>query len=89
MVRNKLSIKNRGWKIPEKNNPTIALDILYVKEKEICLAYISKSNSNCEKQIILVMIPNKEKERWHCLAIKEVSELLRGITLKHQSDFYV
>ena len=35
------------------------------------------------------MIPNKEKESRHCLAIKEVSELLRGITLKHQSDLYV
>ena len=25
-------------------------------------AYISKINSNCEKQIILLMIPNEEKE---------------------------
>ena len=37
----------------EKNNPTIALNILCIKEKEICPAYISKINSNCEKQIIL------------------------------------
>ena len=29
------------WKTLEKNNPTIALDILYSKEKEICPAYIS------------------------------------------------
>ena len=36
-----------------KNNPTIALDILYTKEKEILPAYISKPNSTCEKQIIL------------------------------------
>ena len=28
----------------EKNNPTIALNILYIKEK--CAAYISKINSN-------------------------------------------
>ena len=46
------------WKTFEKNNPTIALNILYNKEKEICSAYISKINSNCEKQIILLMIPN-------------------------------
>ena len=32
-----------------KNNPTIALNILCIKEKEICQAYISKINSNCEK----------------------------------------
>ena len=41
---------------------TIALDILYIKEKEICLTYISKINSNSKIQIILLMIPNKEKE---------------------------
>ena len=46
----------------EKNNPTIALNILHTKEKEICPADISKINSNCEKQIILIMIPNEEKE---------------------------
>ena len=29
---------------------TIALNILYDKEKQICLTDISKINSNCEKQ---------------------------------------
>ena len=42
----------------EKNNPTIASNISYIIEKEICPAYISKINSNCEKQIILLTIPN-------------------------------
>ena len=37
------------WKRFEKNNWAIALDVLYTKEKEICPAYISKINSNCEK----------------------------------------
>ena len=32
-----------------------------------------------EKQIILQMIPKKEKERWHYLAVKKLSTLLRGI----------
>ena len=76
------------WKTFEKNNPTISLNILYIKEKEICPAYISKINSNCEKQIILLMIPNKEKEGWHYLVIKTLSTLLRRITSKHQDDFY-
>ena len=35
------------WKTFEKNDPTIALNILYIKEKELCPAYISKTNSNC------------------------------------------
>ena len=60
----------------ETNNPTIALNIFYVQGKEICPAYISKINSNCEKQIILLMIPNVEKEGWHYLAIKELSTVL-------------
>ena len=54
----------------EKNNPTFALIILHTKEKEICPADISKIHSNCEKQIILIMIPNKEKEGQHYLTVK-------------------
>ena len=37
------------WKRFEKNNPTIALKILYTKEKEILPAYISNHNSIREK----------------------------------------
>ena len=48
------------WKQFEKNNLTIALNILYIKKKEILPAYISKHNSTREKQIILLMITNKE-----------------------------
>ena len=33
-----------------------------LKETEICPAYISKINMGCEKQIILLMNPNKERE---------------------------
>ena len=36
------------WKAFDKNNPTFALSILYIKGKEICPAYISKINSNCK-----------------------------------------
>ena len=49
----------------EKNTPTIALNILYSKEKEKYPAYISKHNSTREKQIIILMIPNEEKEALH------------------------
>ena len=59
------------WKTFEKNNPTITLNILYIKEIEICPAYISNINSNCEKQILLLMIPNEVKEGWHYLAVEE------------------
>ena len=38
------------WKTFEKNNLTIVLNVLFTKEMEICPAYISKHNSNREKQ---------------------------------------
>ena len=41
--------KTDAWKKFEKNNPTIALNILYYTQKEILPAYISKHNSTCEK----------------------------------------
>ena len=40
------------WNMFEKNNPTIALNILYTKEKEILPDYISKYNLTCEKKTI-------------------------------------
>ena len=56
----------------EKNNSTIALNTLYIKERELCPACISKINSNCEKQIIFLMIPNEEKEGWNYVAVKKI-----------------
>ena len=55
---NKYSSKIGNCKTFEKNNSATALNILYIKEIEISPA----SNSNCEKQIILLMFPNEEKE---------------------------
>ena len=73
------------WKTFQKNNLTIANDVLYLKEMEICPAYILSSTcvNNCEKQIVLLMIPNREKEVWHYHAVKQLSALLTGITSKN------
>ena len=71
------------WKKVEKNNPTIA-----PKEQKILPAYISNHNPTREKTIILLMIPNKEKEGCHYLAVKKIFTLLREITSKHNGDFY-
>ena len=51
------------WKRFEKNNSAIALNILYIKEKEILPAYISKHNSTREKQEILLIIKKTRKKR--------------------------
>ena len=49
-------------KLLKTNNPKIALNVLYIKEMEIYPSYISKIYLNCEKQIIVSMIPNEEKK---------------------------
>ena len=59
---------------------------MYAKKEKIYPAYVSKHNSNREKQVILLMIPNGEG--WHCLAVKKLSAFLKGITCKHKGDFY-
>ena len=48
----------------EKNNLTIALNVLYAKKEKIYPAYVSKHNSNREKQVILLMISNGEGRRF-------------------------
>ena len=60
---------------------------MYIKEKEIHSTSIPKINSNCEKQIILLMIPNKEKQGWHYPEMKKPSILSRLIKLNHHGDF--
>ena len=72
----------------KKNNPTIALNILYTKEKIILPDYVSIHNSTREITIIKWMIPNKEKEGWHYLTVKKLSRLLKGIASKQHGGFY-
>ena len=52
----------------EKNNVTIALNVLYAKKEKIYPAYVSKNKWNCEKQVLLLMIPNRKE--WHCPTVK-------------------
>ena len=78
---------SKDWKKLESNNE-IALNILYVPHntKKIQVAYKSKHNLTCDKQVILLMISNGEN--WHYLVVKNLSGLLRGITSNHKEDFY-
>ena len=54
--------------------------------KKICLSYTSKHNSTRENQAVLLMITDGKK--WHYLAVTRLSALLKGITSKHNGDFY-
>ena len=49
-----------NWKKIEKNNATIAISVLHAKKEKIYPAYVSKHNSNREKQVIFLMISNEE-----------------------------
>ena len=66
----------------------MALNILYVPHniEEIKHAYKSKHNLKRKNQVILLMITDGEK--WHYLAVKKLSALLKGITSKHRGGFY-
>ena len=68
-------MKKYNWKKGERNNVTIALNVLYNKKEKINPGYVSK------KQVIVLMIPNGEgcaakSKRTHYLAIKKLSILL-------------
>ena len=77
------------WKKFEQNNKEIALNVLFVphNKKEIELAYTSKYNYKRKKQVILLMITDDDK-RWHYLAVKSLSALLRGISSSNNGHFY-
>ena len=51
-----------GKKI-EKNNVKIPLNVLYAKKENVYPSYVSKHNSNREKQVVLLMISTRQKPR--------------------------
>ena len=70
---------SKDWRKFELNKE-IALNILYVPHntRKIHVAYKSKHNLTCDKEVILLMISNGEN--WHYLTVKKLTGLLRGIT---------
>ena len=62
--------------------------MLYVPHntEQIRLAYKLIYNYKCNNQVNLLMISNGKK--WHYLAVRSLSALLRGITSNHNGDFY-
>ena len=73
------------WTNFEKNIVTIAHNIMFCmlkKKKHILLMFQNLT------QIVKNKFSNREKGRWHYLAVKKLSALLRGVTSKHYGDFY-
>ena len=72
----------------EKNYLTVALIILYIKEKEKCPGYISKINLDCEKTNNSINDSKWRKSSLELSYSKKLSGLLRGIISKDYGDFY-
>ena len=79
---------SKEWQKFERNNDTIALNVLYVEQntKKISVAYKSKYNNKRKKQVILLMIGDGEK--YHYLAVTNLSALFQGNSSNHEGDFY-
>ena len=64
--------------INKYNGQFLLMFCILKRKNTVYPAYVSKHNRIREKQVILLMIPNGE--RWHYLAVKKQSALLRVIT---------
>ena len=66
----------------------MVLDILFIPHntETITIAYRSEYNNNRKKQVILLIITDGKK--WHYLAVRSLSALLRGIKSSNNGDFY-
>ena len=78
----------KDWIKFERNNKTIALNVLYIpcNTKTISVAYRSEYNNKRKTQVILLMITNGKI--WHYLAISNLSALLRGNSSSHYGNLY-
>ena len=79
---------SKEWQNFKRNNDTIALNILYVKQniKKVSVVYKSKHNNKRKKEAILLMIGDGKK--YHYLAVTNLSALLQKISSNHKEDFY-
>ena len=85
MERVKFPAGPEEWKKSERNDKTIALNVLYMQHntKTISVAYRSEYKNNRRKQVILLMITNSKK--YHYLAVtypyffKEIHQIMKEI----------
>ena len=61
---------------------------MHIKEKYICPAYISKTNSNCEKQDDSINDSKQRKRRMVLSRSKETIYIIKRNNMKHHGDFY-
>lgn len=59
----------------EKNNPKIAVIVLYTEKEKICPGCLSKRNSKHEDQVILLIVSSKGE--WHYLTVKKTIYIIK------------
>ena len=69
----------------DKNNLKTPLYVFYGKEMKIYPAYVSKHYPKHEKEVILLMIPNRET--WRYIAVEKKINSIKKMS-KHLGDFY-
>ena len=70
----------------EKNNPGIAVNVLFSNKGSIFTAHRSERNVKCKKQVNLLMIVDGEKR--HYTAIKNISRLLSKLNGKTKRAYH-
>ena len=70
----------------EKNNPDIAVNVLFSYKKNIYAARRSERNVKCKKQVNLLMIVDGENR--HYTAIKSISRLLKSLNATHKGAYH-
>ena len=88
MGRNRISSGTKRLEKIERNNKTIALNILFKPHntKTVRVAYRSEYSNKCKKKVILLMITDGKK--WHYLAVTNLSSLFKEKLSNHHEDFY-
>ena len=70
----------------EKNNPDIAVNVLFSKKKNMYTARRSEPNVKCKKQVNLLMIADGENR--HYTAFKNISRLLKSLNVTHTGAYH-
>ena len=89
MGRDRISGLSKRLEKFERNNKTIALNILFIQHntEKIRIAYRSKYKNKCKKQVILLMITDGKK--CYYLAVTNLSALLAKKSSNHVQIFIV
>lgn len=74
------------WNKQQQNRPQCSVSTMQWWTKKIREAFIFKHNSECEHQVILLMVTDGKK--WYYLEVQSKSRLLNRITSNHNNDRY-